>query len=149
MLKTKTGASKAPRAAVSTPFLQLSVCRGTSAFRTGLRRTTSRRPVVVPVGRSVGIDRGRMSRKLILPRTARPPREASGRHVADTFSRSREKVGARRLPSGNVFARCSLVPAAGEKAGYGDILVEFFPEQSGPADFDEFALRVQILKERP
>ena len=49
--------SERPARLASTPFLQLSTCRGTKAFRTGLRRTTSRRPVLVPVGRSVGVDR--------------------------------------------------------------------------------------------
>src|SRR4051812_27022771 len=53
----------------SPPALRLP---GHGAFQTGLRRTTSRRPVVVPVGRSVGVDRVRTSRKTH-PAADRPP----------------------------------------------------------------------------
>ena len=51
------------------------------AFRTGLRRTTSRRPVLVPVGRSVGIDRVGLAPKANPPRTARPSHASSGSYT--------------------------------------------------------------------
>ena len=60
----------------SPPALRLLAAR--ERLLAGLWRALSRRPVLVPVGRSVGIDRVRLGRKPILPRTARPSREASG-----------------------------------------------------------------------
>jgi hypothetical protein len=62
----------APRGSylASPPALRLLGAR--SALLAGLRRSLSRRPVLVPVGRSVGVDRVRLGRKTP-PAADRPP----------------------------------------------------------------------------